>query len=58
MVKRNLLTWTYGIKKEFKMDFRYLIPSVFYGPEYDLNDKHFIFDLIRKIVNAKNGGNE
>ena len=40
------------------MDFRYLIPSVFYGPNYDLNDKHFIFDLIRKIVNAKNGGDK
>ena len=40
------------------MDFRYLIPSVFYGPNYDLNDKHFIFDLIRKIVSAKNGGDK
>ena len=40
------------------MDFRYLIPSVFYGPDYNLSDKHFIFDLIRKIVNAKNGGKE
>ena len=56
MVKRNLLTGLMALQKEFKMDFRYLIPSVFYGPKYDLNDKHFIFDLIRKIVNAKNGG--
>ena len=58
MIKRNLLTGLSALKKEFKMDFRYLIPSVFYGPGYDLNDKHFIFDLIRKIVNAKNGGDE
>ena len=58
MVKRNLLTGLSALKKEFKMDFRYLIPSVFYGPKYDLKDKHFIFDLIRKIVNAKNGGDE
>ena len=58
MIKRNLLIGLSALKKEFKMDFRYLIPSVFYGPQYDLNDKHFIFDLIRKIVNAKNGGDE
>ena len=35
-----------------------MIPSVFYGPEYDLNDKHFIFDLIRKIHTAKHTGSE
>jgi len=58
MVKRNLLTGLIALKKEFGMDYRYLIPSVFYGPEYDLKDKHFIFDLIRKIVDAKNGGDE
>ena len=58
MVKRNLLIGLSALSKEFKMDFRYLIPSVFYGPNYDLKDKHFIFDLIRKIVNAKNGGEE
>ena len=58
MIKRNLLTGLTALKNEYNMDFRYLIPSVFYGPEYDLNDKHFIFDLIRKIVDAKNGGEE
>ena len=58
MVKRNLLTGLSALNQEFKMDFRYLIPSVFYGPNYDLKDKHFIFDLIRKIVNAKNGGDK
>ena len=58
MIKRNLLTGLSALKKEFKMDFRYLIPSVFYGPNYNLDDKHFIFDLIRKIVNAKNGGDK
>ena len=58
MIKRNLLTGISALKQEFKMDFRYLIPSVFYGPNYDLDDRHFIFDLIRKIVNAKNGGDE
>tara|TARA_R100001163_G_C5020236_1_gene163245 strand:+ start:137 stop:1021 length:885 start_codon:yes stop_codon:yes gene_type:complete len=57
-IKRNLLVGLKALRKEFNMDSRYLIPSVFYGPEYDLDDKHFIFDLIRKIVNAKNGGDE
>jgi len=58
MIKRNLLVGLKALSKEFQMDSNYMIPSVFYGPNYDLKDKHFIFDLIRKIVNAKNGGEE
>jgi GDP-L-fucose synthase len=57
-VKRSLLVGLRALKQEFGMEYSYLIPSVFYGPEYDLHDKHFIFDLIRKIVNAKNGGDK
>ena len=57
-IKRNLLVGLNALKKEFQMDSYYLIPSVFYGPEYDIKDKHFIFDLIRKIVTAKNSGGE
>jgi GDP-L-fucose synthase len=57
-VKRNLLVGLKAMKQEYGMNYSYLIPSVFYGPEYDLHDKHFIFDLIRKIVNAKNGGDK
>jgi len=57
-IKRSLLVGLRALKQEFGMDYSYLIPSVFYGPEYDLHDKHFIFDLIRKIVNAKNGGDK
>ena len=56
MVKRNLLVGLKALSKEFFMSFNYLIPSVFYGPNYNLNDKHFIFDLIRKIVAAKDLG--
>jgi GDP-L-fucose synthase len=56
MVKRNLLVGLRALQKEFHMTHNYLIPSVFYGPNYDLNDKHFIFDLIRKIVAAKQLG--
>ena len=57
-VKRNLLIGLNALKKEFQMDSYYLIPSVIYGPNYKLNDKHFIFDLIRKISNGKNNGEE
>ena len=58
MSKRNLLVGLKALNKEFQMDSIYLIPSVFYGPDYNLDDKHFIFDLIRKIVTAKDGGEE
>lgn len=57
-IKRNLLIGLKSLNQEYRMSYSYLIPSVFYGPEYDINDKHFIFDLIRKIVNAKNGGDK
>tara|TARA_R110002060_G_scaffold70649_1_gene79258 strand:+ start:25 stop:801 length:777 start_codon:yes stop_codon:yes gene_type:complete len=57
-IKRTLLVGLNALKKEFQMDYNYLIPSVFYGPNYNLDDKHFIFDLIRKITTAKNEGGE
>ena len=57
-IKRNILVGLKAFKQQYDMDYSYLIPSVFYGPEYDLHDKHFIFDLIRKIVDAKNGGDK
>jgi GDP-L-fucose synthase len=57
-IKRSLLVGLKALKQEYNMDYSYLIPSVFYGPEYDLHDKHFIFDLIKKIISAKNGGDK
>ena len=57
-IKRNLLIGLQAMKKEYNMNYSFLIPSVLYGPEYNLDDRHFIFDLIRKIVNAQNGGPE
>ena len=57
-IKRNLLIGLRALNQQYNLDYSYLIPSVFYGPDYDLHDKHFIFDLIRKIVNAKNGGDK
>ena len=57
-IKRGLLVGLKALKEQYQMQYSYLIPSVFYGPGYDLHDRHFIFDLIRKIVNAKNGGDK
>jgi len=57
-IKRSLLIGLRALKQEYGMDYSYLVPSVFYGPKYDLHDKHFIFDLIRKIITAKNGGDK
>lgn len=58
MIKRMLLTGLSGLQKEYGMKYVYLIPSTMYGPDYDLEDKHFIFDLIRKICDAKYSGIE
>jgi len=53
MIKRMLLTGLRGLYAEYGMKYVYLIPSTIYGTNYNLNDKHFIFDLIRKICDAK-----
>ncbi|MBU1082722.1 MAG: NAD-dependent epimerase/dehydratase family protein [Spirochaetes bacterium] len=45
-----------SMKKEFNMDFSMLVPSTVYGPGYKLTDKHFIYELIRKIVAGKTEG--
>jgi len=57
-IKRHLLIGCQAMNKEYSMQFSYLIPSTLYGPNYELNDRHFIFDLIRKIVDAKQNGGE
>ena len=54
-IKRYLLTGLQALEKEYGMKYTYWIPSTVYGPGYDLEDKHFIFDLIRKIYNGKYG---
>ena len=57
-IKRNLLVGCQAMEKEYGMKYSYLIPSTLYGPNYELDDRHFIFDLIRKIVDAKQNGGE
>lgn len=53
MIKRMLLVGIKALSAEYGMKYVYLIPSTMYGTDYDLKDKHFIFDLIRKICDAK-----
>jgi GDP-L-fucose synthase len=57
-IKRNLLVGCQAMEKEYGMKYSYLIPSTLYGPNYELDDRHFIFDLIRKIIDAKQNGGE
>jgi GDP-L-fucose synthase len=57
-IKRNLLIGCRAMNDEYGMQYTYLIPSTLYGPNYELDDRHFIFDLIRKIVDAKQNGGE
>jgi GDP-L-fucose synthase len=58
MTKRMLLNGLESYNKQYGMNYMYYVPSIIYGPDYDLTDKHFIFDLIRKITNAANYGME
>jgi len=55
MTKRMLLIGLRAMAQEYGMKYIYYVPSVFYGEDYDIEDKHFIYDLIRKICNAKYG---
>lgn len=55
MTKRMLLTGLINMNKQYGMEYLYVIPSTLFGPEYhtDGRQMHFIFDLIRKILEGK-----
>jgi len=55
MTKRMLLLGAKALEKEFKMKWLCVVPSTLYGSYYHLDNRqmHFIFDLIRKILNGK-----
>lgn len=60
MTKRMLYTGIQALHKQFGLSYLHVIPSTLYGPNYHLDGRqmHFIFDLIRKILDAKyNGSN-
>jgi GDP-L-fucose synthase len=55
MTKRMLLCGLISLNKQYGLKYLYLIPSTLYGPDYHLDGRqmHFIFDLIRKILQGK-----
>lgn len=55
MTKRMLYQGAFSLEKQYKMKWLCLVPSTLYGPNYhtDGRQMHFIFDLIRKIIRAK-----
>lgn len=59
MIKRMLYAGLLALNKQYNLKYLYLVPSTLYGPNYPIHkgkQLHFIFDLIRKIVNGKQKG--
>lgn len=56
MTKRMLLEGLQALHHQFDMPYRFLVPSTLYGPRFDGEDSHFIFDLTRKIIRGKEHG--
>jgi GDP-L-fucose synthase len=58
MTKRMLYAGLLALHRQFGLSFLCLVPSTLCGPDYhdDGRQMHFIFDLTRKIVDAKHGG--
>lgn len=53
MTKRMLLVGCQSLAEQYNLKYIYFIPSTLYGPDFDQNDSHFIFDLIKKITAGK-----
>tara|TARA_R100000900_G_scaffold145879_1_gene133281 strand:- start:342 stop:1247 length:906 start_codon:yes stop_codon:yes gene_type:complete len=51
--KRMLLLGLQSLAHQYDLEYLYFIPSTLYGDNFDLNDNHFIFDLVKKIYNGK-----
>jgi len=58
MTKRMLLTGLQSLEHQYGLSWLYFVPSTLYGPGFAPGDKHFIFDLIRKISDGKDFGVE
>ncbi|MCP5468945.1 MAG: NAD-dependent epimerase/dehydratase family protein [Chlamydiales bacterium] len=58
IIKKALLVGLQAMHKQYGLNYLYLIPSTLYGPGYHTDDRqlHFIFDLVRKILNGKHLG--
>lgn len=53
MTKRMLLLGLESFNKQYGMKYLYFIPNTLYGEDFEKEDNHFIFDLIKKISAAK-----
>ena len=53
MTKRMLLVGLQSLQQQYGLEWLYFIPSTLYGPNFELDDNHFIFDFIRNCYNAK-----
>jgi GDP-L-fucose synthase len=53
MTKRMLLVGLKSLSEQYGLKFMYYVPSTLYGEEFDIDDSHFIFDLIKKIHSGK-----
>jgi len=53
MTKRMLLVGLQSIQQQYGLEWLYFVPSTLYGPNFELDDNHFIFDFIRNCYNAK-----
>jgi GDP-L-fucose synthase len=60
MTKRLLLIGQQALNQQFGLDYLTVIPSTVYGPNCHTSGKqlHFIFDLIRKILDMKHNNND
>jgi GDP-L-fucose synthase len=58
MTKRMLLVGMQALASQYGLQYVYLIPNTLYGPGYhtDGRQMHFIFDLIRKVLRAREHG--
>ena len=56
MTKRMLLIGLSSLSEQYGLKWLYFIPSTLYGPGFELDDNHFIFDFIRNCYNAKHKG--
>jgi GDP-L-fucose synthase len=58
MTKRMLFAGLRALHAQFGHRYLFLVPSTLYGPDYHLDGRqmHFIFDLMRKIVDGKHKG--
>jgi GDP-L-fucose synthase len=58
MTKRMLLIGLQALSAQYGLQYLYVIPSTLYGPGYHTHGKqrHFIFDLIEKIIRGKVAG--